>query len=284
MRRAQTGVFQRLGVVAALHRAVGEIGEEGSPVGVGARARNQAHHGAAHFRFAQASGGREDDFLRVAASGHIVGDAAAALRRADRHAIDLESALAERTAVNRERDGRRSGNPADILCRGGDARHQRREAEIGAPGRNGVDDVLPQRLLRLRALHVDERSLSGDGDRLGHCPDLQIGVDRCHECTGQLDAFTPDRAESGQREGDRVRPGVERDNAVLTGSIGDGGSALLDQRRARGLDRDAWQHGAGAVTHDAGDRRLREYGVRRKTRALANTTTIVASRRICDAS
>ena len=62
-----------------------------------------------------------------------------------------------------------------------------------------------------RALHVDDRRLAGDRDRLGDVADPQVGVHRGDERAGQLDAFAPDGVEPRQRERHRVgaRPQVD---------------------------------------------------------------------------
>ena len=54
-----------------------------------------------------------------------------------------------------------------------------------------------------------------------------------------------------------VGAGTQIDDPVLAAAVGDDRANLLDQRRARRLDRDTRQHRAGGVPDDAGDRRLR---------------------------
>ena len=64
-------VFQRLRVIAALHRAVRAVGEdERAAEGVAAVARNDVEDHAGRLRFAQAAGGGEHHFLRA---GHVPG-------------------------------------------------------------------------------------------------------------------------------------------------------------------------------------------------------------------
>jgi hypothetical protein len=48
-------------------------------------------------------------------------------------------------------------------------------------------------------LHVDDRRLAGDRDRLGDGAHLQIGVDVRGEVRRQLDALAAHRREAGQK-------------------------------------------------------------------------------------
>ena len=122
----------------------------------------------------------------------------------------------------------------------------------------GIDVMMSLSMHRLApdALHVDDRRLAGDGDRLLERADLQLGVDRRGERAGQLDAFAPNGLKPGQRErrpcrcpaADR-RCGTGRDSsvtAVRTFSIS----------RAGRFDGHAGQHGARRILDDAGNRRL----------------------------
>ena len=106
-------------------------------------------------------------------------------------------------------------------------------------GGNGGEDVLADRLLRPRALDVDDRRFAGDGDRFLERADFQVAVDRRDERARQLDAFALDGAEARQRERHRVGARPQVDDAVLAGVVADDGADLLDQDRARGFHRDA---------------------------------------------
>ena len=61
-----------------------------------------------------------------------------------------------------------------------DARHQRRQTGVvaGASARASSSSRFST-CVPLRALHVDDRRVAGDGDRLLEGADAQIGVDRC---------------------------------------------------------------------------------------------------------
>ena len=59
-----------------------------------------------------------------------------------------------------------------------------------------------------------------------------------------------------KREGDGVRARLQVPDPVAAGSVGHRGSDLFNQRRARGLDRDARQHRARRIPDAADNRRL----------------------------
>ena len=56
-----------------------------------------------------------------------------------------------------------------------------------------------------------------------------------------LPGVTVEASREGKRNG--ISAGIELDDAVLTGAVGDDRPDLLDQRGARGLDRHAGQNG-----------------------------------------
>ena len=70
----------------------------------------------------------------------------------------------------------------------------------------------------------------------------------------QLDARRRDSGESLQRKGDGIRARPQIDDLILAIGIGHDRPRPLDERRARGLDRDAWQHRSGRVSHGARER------------------------------
>ena len=119
------------------------------------------------------------------------------------------------------------------------------------------DHLLIEDALLRRALHVDDRTLTGDGDRLFERAHAQVDVDRRDERTCQLDAFAADGRESAQAEHHGIGAWPQIDDAVLTAAIGDDRTNLLNQGGARRLHRDSRQHSAGGVPDHAGNRRLR---------------------------
>ena len=100
---------------------------------------------------------------------------------------------------------RRPVDAADVLSGRAqlDPRHQRRQVLERAVGGNRRQHVVADHPLRLRALHVHDRRLAGDGDRLGDRADLQVLVDRRHERPRQFNPFPSHGPEPGEREGDR---------------------------------------------------------------------------------
>src|SRR5207253_2197011 len=99
------------------------------------------------------------------------------------------------------------------------------------------------RRLAPHALNVDDRRLAGDRNGFRYTADFQLGVDRCGERAGQLDALALDGAEPRQHERDGVLAGSEIDDAVLAGAVSDGGADTLDERRARRFHGHAWEDG-----------------------------------------
>ena len=107
-----------------------------------------------------------------------------------------------------------------------------------------IDDLL------LGVLEVDDRRLAGNGDRLRHAADLQLGVDRGGEPGGELDALAPDDAEALEREGHRIGARAQLDDLVSPLAVGLGDPDLFDQRRTAGLDRHARQDGSRRIAND----------------------------------
>ena len=70
-------------------------------------------------------------------------------------------------------------HPANVLPRSrvADAHHEIDDVLIGACRRNRADGIAVGDQLLPRILHVDDRRLAGNGDRLRECADPEIGVD-----------------------------------------------------------------------------------------------------------
>ena len=64
-------------------------------------------------------------------------------------------------------------------------------------------------------LRVDERALARHRDGLLQGADRHLAFERRGERRGQRDPVPDDGAEAGQREGDLVGAGLQRDDAVL---------------------------------------------------------------------
>ncbi len=67
------------------------------------------------------------------------------------------------------------------------------------PGRGNLGDRLAaDDGLISRAGHVDDRRFAADGNGFCNATDLQIGIDRRDEASGELDAFASDSGKSGK--------------------------------------------------------------------------------------
>ena len=130
-----------------------------------------------------------------------------------------------------------------------------------------------------RALHVHDRRFTADRDGFRERANTEIRVDGRHEAPFQPDPVALERVEAAQRERHGVDAWPKIDDAVLTGSVGDDRPRLLDERRARRLDRDARQNRARRISCDARDGRLCKRR-RRRTRITASTVPIRTSMRM----
>ena len=157
---------------------------------------------------------------------------------------------------------RQQRRAADVLV-GGRYRHagnERRHRKRRASRRQRVDELTVHDALARLALHVHERRLARDGDRLLDGSDAHLGIHRGGEGASEDQSVASDGIEARQRERKRVGPGRQHLHAILTRAIGHDRAHFLDECRTRRFHRDARQHGSGRILHLPGDRRL---GVRR---------------------
>ena len=120
--------------------------------------------------------------------------------------------------------------------------------------------LVVERDLALRALHVDDRRLAGDGDRLLHAADAQLGVDG--DDSRSADDLTPSRftvAKPASVNVTRVRARPQILDAIPAGAVGDRGADFLDQRWTGGFDGDTGQHGSRVVPDGTSERGLRPH-------------------------
>jgi len=107
-----------------------------------------------------------------------------------------------------------------------------------------------------RALHVDDWGLAGDGDGLFERSNAHVGIDRCDERAGELDAFALDGGEARpveQGEGDSVVGAFSMPSDAL--------AAALDAQRA--FAQEPWPPGGEVRVRMAihtGETRLRDAG------------------------
>ena len=108
-----------------------------------------------------------------------------------------------------------------------DARDHERGNLRRAAGRNRVQQLLIDHSLTLRALDIDDRRVTSDGDRLFDRTQLQLGVDGCRERSRELDAFATNGRESRQGKDDGIRAATQLFDAELTGAVGHDRSCLF---------------------------------------------------------
>ena len=170
-------------------------------------------------------------------------------------------------AVNAERLRILAADPADVAI-GGDLRrrrYQRGKCRRVAGEWNGIPHLAGDGLLRLRRrVHVDERGLTGNGDRFRDRAELHLGVDGCRERRGQFDARSLERGEALQREGDGVRARAQVHDPEDALGIGDGGADLFYECRTSDVHLDARKNGARGVFDDTGDAALGRCGDRQQ--------------------
>ena len=260
IRRREPCGLELVGIVAALQVAVSPRGEAAARQSVASGLRHDIHHRPARLHLAQTARCRECHFLCVSRVGQVV--RAAGLGHRDADAVHQQARLAigppaiEEGAVRAE-GARVTGPGAHVLLAAEDGRDEHEECIVGAGRRNRGDDFVCQHGLPLRALNVNDRCLARHGDGLLDAAHFELRVDRHGQERIQLETRAAHRGKAWQHEGDYVLAGPQVLDAIHPRAVGDGRSNLLDEGRARGLDRDAGQDRAGRVPHRAGDRALR---------------------------
>jgi hypothetical protein len=109
--------------------------------------------------------------------------------------------------VDRGRASLHRGADAAGIALRGHARDERLDAADISRRGNRRERFPVEDLLRPRALHVDNRRLTGHRDRFFERADFQIEVHRRDEVPRQLDAFALECREALERRRHRVRAG-----------------------------------------------------------------------------
>jgi len=153
--------------------------------------------------------------------------------------------LVRTSAMHREVLRRFTLRSSDVLVGQVALGRRRDERDVDAgilTHRQRPDGFTREHLLLLNPLHVDDRRFAGDRDGLLQPTDGQVAVDRRREARHQLNAIATERAEPGQRKGDRILTRPEIDNPEPPVAVGRCQPHFFDQRRARRFDRDAGEH------------------------------------------
>ncbi len=239
----EIAVFMPLRQVVALPvaRTIGRLEVAAEPVA--ALARNHVQADATGLRVGANARGLVADLL-VHRVVEVALDRAVALQPVDHHAVDQHRVLRRAHPVRRHVGLLHRARAARVGQAQVDADDQLTHALNRPAGRDRVDRFAVQHLCVHRRRHVDHRRVAGDRDRLLEGADAQVGVQRHRELGRQRDALSPDRRESGQREGDDVGAGTEVGDEIPPFAIGDGDLGFFNKCVARRLHRDAWQHGA----------------------------------------
>ena len=252
---AQPGGHQLVVEVATLQRPICSVQEHRAAERVAASPRHDVDHRPAGFGFAEPASDVDRDFRDVLRVGDV--ERATAARSVHAETVHIESTfrVGATVAAHVQRGG--AIDSAHVLCVADrQPRHQHDEVVIRTLARDGVNRLVIDDALLLDALHVDDRALADDSQRLFQRPDAHLDVDARGQRSRQLNRFALHGIETGERERDRVGAWIQRDDPVASGIVAHHGAALLDEHRARRLDGDTRQHGAGGVAHHAGDRCL----------------------------
>ncbi len=240
--------------VVGLQAAIREQTNEFPSVLVAAGLRDAVHEHAARLVLGRSAGHLNGDFLRLRL---VVVDAralAATEHRIGHHAVDQRPRIARLRPMRQEAAaGPHRARSADVEHAGADGGNGAgQQLEVPARGKR-LDQLFRDDFAPAARLHVDYRALARDGDAFLERTDPHLDVDRCREVGFQLDILPHDCVEARQLERHGVHTRTQIDDAVLTSLVRRARFHLLDERGAAGFDRHARKHGAGGVTHDAGD-------------------------------
>ena len=221
---------------------------------------HDVHHESGGLRLAQGTRGRERHLRRVAGIDRIAGRRIALRRTADRQSVERQAPLVLAAAVNRERCGRSTCD--SVVEVRDDARYEHEQGVVTANRRNRLDDLACQRHLVLHAVHVHDRDIARDCDRLRERAEEEPGVDGRGQRPPQLDVILLVGPPAGERKADRIDTRSQVFDPVLAAAIGDGGTNLLDERRTAGFHDHPGNRGVRRVRDRTCNRGLSERGSR----------------------
>ena len=256
IRRTDAARCQFVVVVVRLHPLREPRAEHHPGQVVAALLRDDVDGEAGGFRLAKAARGGHRDFGGVANVGDVIRRLVAAGRVADVEAVHRQARFDAAAAVDREDREHRAG--VDVVVVGLHAGNGGEQVAVAADAGKIANRLVVDRDFALRRLHVHHGRFAGDGDRFLHAADPEFAVDRDDRRSGHGDVLTLERDEARQGERERVIAGPQIDDTVTTRTVGDRRTDLLDQRRARSLDRHSGQDAPRTVPDDARQGRLRE--------------------------
>ena len=253
--RDRSCVSERIAHVVGLQVVVGAAREQRAAEAIAALARNDIEHDAVARIFGGRAAGRrvDDDLLRGQRVHEERAPAALAFKPVERHAVEQHLGVALLRSVQRRTRAGLALAAADVLRVGRrlQPRRERVVTEQRLCARHRIEQRFRQHRLARHRLGVDQRRRARHRHRLFDRTDVKLRVHGRVEARRQLDAFAPEGREASERERDSVGAGFELDDAVLAALVGDRAADLLDEDRARRLDRHTGQHRAGGVGDQA---------------------------------
>ena len=263
IRCPRTPRLQIGGIVVRLHafREAGPRDQAAHPVA--ALPRHDVHLHARGFEFTEAARRHHRHFHRIADVGRIVRWLVATRRIADVQAVNREARLDAAAAVHgKDREHRTGVDVGDVRLQARDGGEQ---IAVAADAWKAPHRLVVERDGAPRALHVDHRRFTGDGDGLCDGADPHLCVDLDNAGTRDDDVVALQGGEPRERERHGVRARLQALDPVLPGGIGRRRPGFFNQHRARRFDGDAGQHGARRVFDGAGEGHLCQRSSRRDT-------------------
>ncbi len=249
-RERQTSRAEHLIQIVALQARAREACEDASRERVASVLGHDVHLDATGIAFGRHAARLDDDFLEA----QIVENEDRASLQALAHTV-LNGDIVDRSAAV-DPELRTLVEAADAVGAGLVQHGTRNDGRILADASGGGERI--QHGTRERGLlsdvsDVHDRGRARDRDRLLERSHFQLAIHRRRESRRQLEAFSPDRAEAGQRERDGIEAGPQIDNPVQALTVRAHGSDLVDEGGTRGFHGHARQDRARRVSHHPRD-------------------------------